>query len=65
MSKAVKSNFVYFRDRAKELGCVKVYELVDSSKGHGAPLDPSNPNGGKNTYKVNDLAVWEYIIDNQ
>jgi hypothetical protein len=46
---------VYFRDRAKDLGCENVYEL----------MDPSKPNAGENSYIVNDLAVWHYIIKNQ
>ena len=65
MSEVVVTKFVYFRDRAKELGCAEVYDLIDPSKGHGAPLDPSKPNGAINTYKVNDLSVWEYIIEHQ
>ncbi|VAW73597.1 hypothetical protein MNBD_GAMMA12-2524 [hydrothermal vent metagenome] len=51
-----KSNFVYFRDRANELGREDAYEITDPSK----PF-----NGYKNPYKVSDLAIWQHIIANQ
>jgi len=60
-----EKEFVYFRDRAKQFGLENVYETIDPSKPHGVPLDPEKPLGKKNLYKVNDLAVWEYIIEKQ
>ncbi|MGD9171211.1 MAG: hypothetical protein PVI97_14275 [Candidatus Thiodiazotropha sp.] len=65
MSDKQKPIFVYFRDRAKELGLDNVYELKDSAKPFCAPLDPGKPDGELNLHKVNDLAVWKYIIENQ
>jgi hypothetical protein len=59
------TKIVYFRDRAKELGCDNVYELIDPSKPFGVLLDPSKPQGEKNSHKVNDISVWKYVIANQ
>jgi len=65
MSEENGSKFVYFRDCAIELGQDNAYELIDPSKPHAVPLDPAKPQGELNLYKVNDLAVWQYIIANQ
>lgn len=65
MTEKQKPEFVYFRDRAKELGLENVYELKDPTKLFCAPLDPNKPQGELNLHKANDLAVWEYIIANQ
>jgi len=58
-------SFVYFRDRAQELGFEEAYELIDPSKSIGVPLNSENSNGESNSYKVNDLDIWKHIIANQ
>ncbi len=60
-----ESKIVYFRDRALELGFDQAYELTDPNKSMGALLDPEKPNGERNHYKIGDLTIWNYIIDNQ
>lgn len=47
--------FVYFRDRAKELGLHNAYELPD----------PNKPHGYDNQYAVGDRDVWLYIAANK
>jgi len=65
MTENNEPSFVYFRDRAKDLGCDNVYELSHPSISHGAPIDPDRPDGEKNWYKMGDLSLWKYIIKNQ